>query len=1777
MSIATEPSIYSPQPVYHPNVRSPSLRSQTLSDYGSPGKSSSLAPPGLTRGSSATTSSTSTHPPVTPSDDIPHEPGLGRNNTVTRYYSAESSYGRDFPTSKDKAVGSKTKLRPAAQTERIEDRAAAQVETARRYDVPLGQSIIATGSNTLSVVAPRMQRHRSAKELIDQCEQRDSSARASTPPSVRRPQPGPGDSLTRRNAQLPPVPLAAGAAVNPPRAPASHCVPEGPSYFSSFARSRGKLRDSFTNLVQLLGEKAKARDRDKDSLNAPATAKRNSISPSVSRTFGALPKGFKLKLGKRTSLGGGGMSPSGSPGRLELQESAAVLDIHELLATEPQKTGLLLYQSPIRQCQPTTTTPWMPYTVSLYPTSLVLEIPNPRLSMLSSSKFQISLLEMYDVHSVEAKELLPGFVVPPTGFRFDEEEGDGELYVFEVGSYGGSVERFAAGSARTRKEWVVALMDAISRGDNLNGKQEHTKVPFPSARPLPSPTPSRVSTSIPAVTPGSPFAPSLYEARPSEPQKSAAPTITPGLLPGNTTSRTASVLPNPWDPPQNLSASMRGPPAGSVHMIKLNTTSTRTASPIPTRLTSASSEIGRSSTPVSHRSERTMTASPSISRLDERSLVKNRLAMLERQTSPSPSPRPGSALGRGVRPGSVGPINWEALAKVRGTRGGSGLSSRTGGRPDSGLSMRGTVSGLGEHRPLSILSGRASEFNERANTPVEIEDPPFKPRWPFPTSGDTPNDERPGAIASLLSRLAIHENNALSATADSPPVQILGNLPPRGVPARPLSRPLEPGSNNSFNLVSDRIASLTAALRESDVAHSTKASGLGQLVASAQGQILQAVEESTQVSSREHVATIGHLERLQEAVHSLAPKAPDAETQLAERMERLAMKEALERVDRGVAEQVVVTQKLDGLKEAVDDMVGKLGGTTAHDSILAKLETVVNRDSTTLSSTLLEEISQQIKAHISSLDLPGRTAASSQLDMSEMLAKLDAIAAAVAESTPQVDLSEIKKTLEEIRGQRLLEDGTVAPNPGSAPVDMSDVLMKLDGVSAMCQSFMEAKAKDSEGSQETEGLKQEANEKLMQLLAALREDAEHRTTQAEQTAELVRYSNELNAWLEKFVTNASMQMDNVGAGLGVLRRDLGLDPPLATEDQAEARPPPHGTLQQVRATLEEQVKSMSGVTATLNSLATSINEARAQDMEARQQMATDAVLKMIELQRQEQERLLRKLATDLSSDIRGERIRFVEAMSKATAMNIQVHVEEFKKQLTREVIALTDEVGRLREERKTIQHQIAQLFLIKTEHETENGISSTLVMTEASVSGYKHLPLVYQRPPPPELDSMLSTRFHDDVNVGGRFPTKTPGRAGANLGKENPGGRGGAQTTLTGKGQERTSKNVPNTPGYNDLSQFEPQRLFKGGKVDAQQTQSISRAFALLDKTNKTPHPKSRKAVSIMTPVAGSAQKPSAKPLFAPTAPQATDNTLQNTVRRPSSGRLSIRAPSSVVREFKTPDARGRRAHWDVGDMDPSLEMDNNVDISNSIKLDNVEVEEEDELEYMPPTAIIPDYQPMFDMPDMQAFGQAVRSLTYSHWPRDDVDILSTIRDDEVVDSCINDPSFHDLSMLDPPEDDPFPPRKGLISTLKPLDTRGRPTALASGKGPKSAPHTRPVSVAAVRTVSSSGAPKSTTRPVSVTSNRSVSVAGVRPPPAAPPKVSRTTSTEASQPPLRRPGTAPGIRPGEGPARVAGKMMVPKAGQAKPVQQQPLETHVVEALAMPVNQLALDDEFMLEL
>ncbi|CAE6508895.1 unnamed protein product [Rhizoctonia solani] len=904
--------------------------------------------------------------------------------------------------------------------------------------------------------------------------------------------------MSRRDLSLPPVPPISasptrnqGGTTDPPRAPHSHCLPEGPSYFSSFARKGGKLRDSFTNLVQLLGDKAKSKDN---------TKKRSSVSPSVSpsRTLNALPKGFKLKLSKRASAGS---SPSGSPGKAKGPERSSKIlpDMNELLKSEPMVSTLLLYQSPARQTHPSILDQkmplWMPYSVSLYPTTIILQVPNPGLS--SSSKFQIPLSELYDAHSIAAKDLPPGSIPPPGATSLPSGFGS-DIYVFEAQCYGGRIERFAAPTMAVRTTWVRHLLDVLadqsseSKNWGKPVKVEESTISTLSATPIRSP----IGIAAESLT-------------------------NPGSLAGDTTTTTEPIEPA-FDP--KLSIEERPPSA----LMRLST--------------------------------------------------------------------PTKPLGRV-------------------------LDSRSGNLPPSNK--------------------------------AEITQP------------------------------------------------------------QPTLRPMEMSVQDpSLQLILDRLSALVSAFRESDVAHSTKASGLGQLIASTQDHIIQAVEGSTGVSTAEHIELVGHIEGLRGIVESLVV-GPSFGTE--ERVDLSSVKETVERIDRVISTKLddlvgdreedrekmktIIAGQTDGLKQTIQDLALKLDWASTQNDVLVKLDTLtetVAGVSSTRDLDLITEFVQRIKSHISSLPAPSLDPLIT--DTSTIMEKLDSISSSMVNSAVPIDLSAIQATLEHIRelseARQTLDAAPASTAPG---LDMSDVVMKLDGITAMCQSIIETRAKAPDLAINSGDPQEEAQQTL---LTALKEDAEQRSAQAQQTAELVRYSNELNSWLEKFVTNASKQMDSVGAGLSALRRDLGLDPP-PTNGREDAGTLPQGVIQELRIMFEEQIKSAGDIAASLNALLVAFNDEKSRNIQTRENLATEPVLKMIEVQRQEQERLLKQLASDLSSDIRGERIRFVEAMSQATSMNVQLHVEEFKKQLTHEVLALTDEVGRLREERKTIQHQIAQLFMVKSEHEAE--------------------------------------------------------------------------------------------------------------------------------------------------------------------------------------------------------------------------------------------------------------------------------------------------------------------------------------------------------------------------------------------------------------------------------------------------------------------------------------------
>lgn len=88
-------------------------------------------------------------------------------------------------------------------------------------------------------------------------------------------------------------------------------------------------------------------------------------------------------------------------------------------------------------------------------------------------------------------------------------------------------------------------------------------------------------------------------------------------------------------------------------------------------------------------------------------------------------------------------------------------------------------------------------------------------------------------------------------------------------------------------------------------------------------------------------------------------------------------------------------------------------------------------------------------------------------------------------------------------------------------------------------------------------------------------------------------------------------------------------------------------------------------------------------------------------QREDTASMLQAIAVDLTNEIKGERVRFIDSMHDATSMNMQIHVDEYKTALSQEVQRSIRELGQMREQKKVLEHQIADLFALKAKHGDE--------------------------------------------------------------------------------------------------------------------------------------------------------------------------------------------------------------------------------------------------------------------------------------------------------------------------------------------------------------------------------------------------------------------------------------------------------------------------------------------
>ncbi|KAH9838997.1 uncharacterized protein C8Q71DRAFT_489456 [Rhodofomes roseus] len=124
---------------------------------------------------------------------------------------------------------------------------------------------------------------------------------------------------------------------------------------------------------------------------------------------------------------------------------------------------------------------------------------------------------------------------------------------------------------------------------------------------------------------------------------------------------------------------------------------------------------------------------------------------------------------------------------------------------------------------------------------------------------------------------------------------------------------------------------------------------------------------------------------------------------------------------------------------------------------------------------------------------------------------------------------------------------------------------------------------------------------------------------------------------------------------------------------------------------------------------------------------------------------------------------------------------------------------------------------------------------------------------------------------------------------------------------------------------------------------------------------------------------------------EAPQQALPDTLLRPSSARKSLRAPrtsgGAPQLDFKTPVTQGN--HWDVSDGEIVVEAEE--DVQEAV---DVRGEDDDEIEYMPPTAIVPAYEPPFEMPDYTQLGATIRELAHSYKYDDTDDLYHALESD---------------------------------------------------------------------------------------------------------------------------------------------------------------------------------------
>ncbi|KAF9478805.1 hypothetical protein BDN70DRAFT_726008 [Pholiota conissans] len=399
-----------------------------------------------------------------------------------------------------------------------------------------------------------------------------------------------------------------------------------------------------------------------------------------------------------------------------------------------------------------------------------------------------------------------------------------------------------------------------------------------------------------------------------------------------------------------------------------------------------------------------------------------------------------------------------------------------------------------------------------------------------------------------------------------------------------------------------------------------------------------------------------------------------------------------------------IRQLFNGLTNIKGVIGGESGHPTVH-QMVAALERHAKGEKEALRN-IQDSLTVLGERVIDAVATPRENARTKQIDASVIANNHAMVLKALTEVKDQlaVDFSALVSKVEDMHNlqkgkacAKLHDIPSPANDTRSTSTDIRPVLDKLEEIRALCNDSKEVHSNPETGATQVE-----------KILSLVQEDGNKQSLLSQQQADSVRYLNELNSWLEAFVKNGTSQIQGISVNLDRLCGELGFS---ERTNDPQSQPNLVNDIRQLVAGMKARDQNFTSLQAAVHSLLEILTASQSQ-----KGADSQAIAGLMNQQRHDQEILFRAFTngllscnlvillltgvfkSEISGEIKGERLRFVEAMKEATAINIQLHVEQFKQELGREVMAMTEEVGRLHREKLNVENQISDLFSFHTKY-----------------------------------------------------------------------------------------------------------------------------------------------------------------------------------------------------------------------------------------------------------------------------------------------------------------------------------------------------------------------------------------------------------------------------------------------------------------------------------------------